>query len=94
MPGVARLRCALALALGHPARADHEVRLARDDRLDESGHLRGIVLAVRIERHDDLDAQALRDEVAGLERRALAAVDRVADDVRPEGAGDLDGAVA
>ena len=83
-----------ALGLAHPPRPDDEVRLVADDRLDEARHLAGIVLAVRVERHDDIDAESLGDEVAGLEGRTLAAVDRMADDVGAERPGDGGRAVA
>ncbi len=72
--GIARPRVALALA--HAPRPDHEVGVATDDRLDQPVHLRRIVLAVGVERHDDVDTEALGDEIAGLERGALAAVHR------------------
>ena len=87
-------RRAVALALGHPSRADDEVRLVRDDRLDQAVHLGRVVLAVGIEGHDDIDAEPLGDEVAGLEGGALAAVDRVADDVGALRPGDVGRPVA
>ena len=89
-----RARESPRLRLAHPPRADDEVGLVAHDRLDQPRHLAGIVLAVGIERHDDVDAQPLGDQVAGLERRSLAAVDRVADDVGAEPRRDGRGAVA
>ena len=80
-PGVAGARVAVALGLAHPPRADDEVGLVARRSARPAAPSGRVVLAVGIERHDDVDAQPLGDEVAGLERRALAAVDRVADDV-------------
>ena len=47
------------------------------------------MLPVGVEGDDDVDAESLGDEVAGLEGGALAAVDRVADDVGAGGPGDV-----
>ena len=78
---IARRR--LLLVLPHPTRPDDEVRQVRDDRGHERRHLARVVLAVRVERDHDVHAEALGDQVPGLERGALARVHGVGDDLGP-----------
>ena len=70
------------LPLRHAARervaqepaAQHQVRLAGDDRGDERRDARGVVLVVGVEHHHDVGAGLQRPVVAGLLVPAVAAV--------------------
>ena len=79
-PELARARVGLGLA--EHARAVGHVDLAREHGLDQARHLLGQVLAVGVDRDDDLGARVGEQAVAGAKRRAAAAVDHVARDRR------------
>ena len=68
-----------------PARTDaeHEVRLAADNRLRNSLQNGGIVLAICIERHDDVRLQRGGPLEARLQGAVVTPVRRMLDDDRP-----------
>jgi len=72
--------------LAEEARADNQVGPAFEDGPGQFGDLGAIVLAVAIDRKDDLHAiQMARMLEAGLERHPLARIDFVADNERASG---------
>ena len=73
---------AVALVGAEHARADHEIRLVREDRAHQIFDLRRQVLSVRVHRHDDLRTAGQRDVEAEAQRRAAAASHRRAHDQR------------
>ena len=72
------------------ARAQHEVGLAAQDRRDQLGDQRGLVLAVGVQHHHDVGVALERLQVTGLLVAAVADVVRVPDDVQRQPARDLD----
>ena len=79
---------ALPLEVAEQARAVHVVGLAREDRRDHHRELLGQVLAVGVERDDDLRVEVQRDVVADAEGQPAAAPDRQLGDERARLAGD------
>ena len=76
------------------ARADHDIGLALQHRLDQPGQLLGQVLAVAVDHHDHVRLEVAGLAQAGVEGLALAPVALVADDGRPGRFGDRGGGVA
>ena len=64
----------VGLRAAEHARAEHEVGLAVDHRLEHAGHVGRIPLAVGVERHQVARAVLAAQPVADPERRALAEV--------------------
>ena len=74
--------------------AEHQVALARRDRLDQGRDPGRVVLVVGMEHHDDVGTGLQRRVVARLLVAAVAPVLGVDDDVETELPGDVDGLVA
>jgi glycosyltransferase involved in cell wall biosynthesis len=75
------------------ARADDDIRLPRDQWLENRAQLTWIVLSVTVDLHGDVVPVAERVAVAGLNRSADAEVERQSDESGTHGLGDLRGAV-
>jgi hypothetical protein len=63
------------------AAAQHQVGVAGDDRGDQLGDPRRVVLVVRVEHHDDVGARCERRVIARLLIAAVAQVLAVDDDL-------------
>ena len=74
--------------------AEREVGAVRVQRGDQPRDIRGPVLAVGIERHDDVGAVPQRQGDAGLQRGALPEIDRMTDDRRAGSGRGIAGPVA
>ena len=71
-------------------RAEHEVRVRAQDRLDDLRDQRGVVLVIRVDHHHDIAARPERLGVAGLLVGAVAVVPVVDEDLQAQLARDLE----